>query len=149
MPRGRPLGSKNKSKHIEPRAEPIILVNRNLKDLKREIRELRKVKLQCKSGSKERIDLHRKIKDLKKQLKILKEGSFISQENITPLQYIPKEKTQEVEIVKENYPDNNGCSYFGYCKKINKDNIINNTCYNPLYILEKLESKCSQLKREG
>jgi len=37
-------------------------------DIKKEIRSLKKLKLQCRAGSKERIDLHRKISDLKKQL---------------------------------------------------------------------------------
>jgi hypothetical protein len=38
------------------------------KEIKAEIRRLRKVKLQCKAGTKERLELGRKIKDLKKQL---------------------------------------------------------------------------------
>ena len=38
------------------------------KEIKAEIRRLRKVKLQCKAGTKERLDLEHKIKDLKKQL---------------------------------------------------------------------------------
>jgi predicted transcriptional regulator len=38
------------------------------KEIKAEIRRLRKIKLQCKAGSVERLDLGRKIKDLKKQL---------------------------------------------------------------------------------
>jgi hypothetical protein len=46
----------------------------NVKDLKQEIRKLRKLKLQCRAGSKERIELHRKIKDLKQQLKTIKEN---------------------------------------------------------------------------
>ena len=38
------------------------------KDIKRDIRKLKKIKLACRSGSNERIILHRKIKELKKQL---------------------------------------------------------------------------------
>lgn len=38
------------------------------KEIKKEIRQLKKLKLACQPGSKERIDLHRKIKDLKRQL---------------------------------------------------------------------------------
>jgi len=40
----------------------------NEKELKRQIRKLRKLKLQMKSGSKDRIELHRKIKELKNKL---------------------------------------------------------------------------------
>jgi predicted transcriptional regulator len=38
------------------------------KEIKQEIRKLKKLKLQCRPGSKERIDLHRQIKDLKNKL---------------------------------------------------------------------------------
>jgi hypothetical protein len=38
------------------------------KEIKAEIRRLRKLKLQCRPGTAERLDLGRKIKDLKKQL---------------------------------------------------------------------------------
>jgi hypothetical protein len=37
------------------------------KEIKAEIRRLRKLKLQCRPGSAERLDLEHKIKDLKKQ----------------------------------------------------------------------------------
>jgi hypothetical protein len=37
-------------------------------EIKKEIKQLRKLKLQCKVGSKERIDLHRQIKDLKNKM---------------------------------------------------------------------------------
>ena len=40
----------------------------NIKDIKAEIRRLRKLKLQCRPGSVERLDLEHKIKRLKKQL---------------------------------------------------------------------------------
>lgn len=39
----------------------------NNKDVKREIRKLRKLKLACRAGSEERIALHRQIKELKKR----------------------------------------------------------------------------------
>ena len=40
----------------------------NPKDLKQEIRQLRRLKLKCKPGTKERIDLYRQIKGLQRQL---------------------------------------------------------------------------------
>ena len=40
----------------------------NLKEIKKEIRQLKKLKLQCQPGSAERLDLGHKIKDLKRQL---------------------------------------------------------------------------------
>ena len=40
----------------------------DLKEIKQEIRRFRKLKLQCRPGSAERIDLEHKIKDLKRQL---------------------------------------------------------------------------------
>jgi len=40
----------------------------NIKDIKAEIRRLRKLKLQCRPGSVERLDLEHKIKGFKKQL---------------------------------------------------------------------------------
>lgn len=41
-----------------------------IKELKHEIKELKKLKLQLRPGSKERIEIHRKIKELKKELSI-------------------------------------------------------------------------------
>lgn len=38
------------------------------KEIKREIRRFRKLKLKCRPGTEERLDLEHKIKDLKKQL---------------------------------------------------------------------------------
>ena len=40
----------------------------NPKEIKAEIRQLRKLKLQCRPGTAERLDLEHKIKDLKRQL---------------------------------------------------------------------------------
>jgi len=40
----------------------------NLNDIKKEIKQLHKLKLQCKAGGKERIALHRQIKALQGQL---------------------------------------------------------------------------------
>jgi hypothetical protein len=45
----------------------------NLNDIKKEIKQLHKLKLQCKAGSKERIALHRKIKTLQGQLEAKRE----------------------------------------------------------------------------
>lgn len=64
---GRKKGSKNKPKVIPVEPEPEVVISGNLKDIKKEIRALRKLKLQCKPGSKERIELHRRIKELKEQ----------------------------------------------------------------------------------
>ncbi|MFH0806023.1 MAG: hypothetical protein V1901_04060 [Patescibacteria group bacterium] len=75
----------------------------NIKDLKRELRELKKIKKECRSGTKERIELHHKIKLLKEQLlkipeeiktpidtKIYKKiyyTGFISRDTIEKLKY--------------------------------------------------------------
>ena len=40
----------------------------NLNDIKKEIKQFRKLKLQCRAGSNERVTLHRKIKALQEQL---------------------------------------------------------------------------------
>ena len=74
MCRGRPLGSKNKpkinSEELEIKKESNLSDNLfgNSKDIKKEIRSLKKLKLQCRPGTAERIDLEHKIKDLKKQI---------------------------------------------------------------------------------
>jgi hypothetical protein len=115
----------------------------NLKNLKREIRELRKLKLKCRAGTKERLFLHRKLIELKKQLKELKTTTVTSSD--AKLDFKPKTIVKEEVTQTEKYKDDNGCSYFGYCKKINVESLINHTCYNTKYILDKLEGKCSQL----
>jgi len=61
----RPKGSKNKPKVTQEIDTPTVS---NLRDIKKEIRALRKLKLQCKPGSAERIELHHKIKELKGQV---------------------------------------------------------------------------------
>jgi len=69
MARGRPIGSKNKSK-LSDEALEIKKGNTlitNPKELKKEIRALRKLKLQCRAGTPERIELEHRIKALKKQ----------------------------------------------------------------------------------
>jgi len=124
--------------------EQVNISSGSLKDLKRQIRALKKLKLQMKSGSKDRIDTHRKIQALKKQLNNLPK----TQE--TETKYEPKERKQPEPLVVagEKYPDNNGCSYFSICKGLNskKENV---TCHNPIYFMEKLNRKCSELKSEG
>lgn len=45
----------------------------NEKQIKQEIRALKRVKLACRSGSEERIKLHRQIKELKEKLTYIKE----------------------------------------------------------------------------
>lgn len=67
--RGRPKGSKNKSK-LNDEALEIKQGNTlfsNTKEIKKEIRALRKLKLQCRAGTSERLELEHKIKALKKQ----------------------------------------------------------------------------------
>ena len=71
---GRKKGGKNKStlkeEALEIKKDTKVSVNlfSNEKDIKREIRKLKKIKLLCRAGSKERIVLHRQIKDLKNKL---------------------------------------------------------------------------------
>ena len=68
----------------------------------------------------------------------------LKKENEQPVE----EKKQEViaNIWKsEALPDYNGCSYFGWCKQVNKEGLINRQCQNPIYYMDKLERKCSQL----
>jgi hypothetical protein len=62
MARGRPKGSKNKSKEIKETSSEI-------KRIKKEIKDLRAEKLRLPSGSEKRIELHREIKRLKQLLK--------------------------------------------------------------------------------
>jgi hypothetical protein len=140
--RGRPKKPRIEDKLVIPRDNELLpILFGNVKELKREIRRFKKLKLACRSGTPERIELHRKIKELKKQLEELKKRP---QENLTPLTFVKKERPIE-PIIEENYPDNNGCNCFGYCKRINNNEIINRTCYNPKYFIEKLERKCEQL----
>jgi len=78
MPRGRPKGSKNKPKlqddelAIKKDNPVLVTLFGNEKEIKKEIRRLKKVKLQCRAGSKERIELHRQIKKLKDDLREIK-----------------------------------------------------------------------------
>ena len=71
---GRKKGSKNKStlkdEALAIKKDTQVSENSfgNEKDIKREIRKLKKIKLLCRAGSKERIDLHRQIKDFKNKL---------------------------------------------------------------------------------
>ena len=150
--RGRGRPRKIKEVISEPRPEPVNISSGNIKDIKRQIRELKKLKLQMKPGSKDRIKTHRHIKELKKQLAGIKE----TKENLAvvenPLSVFPKlmqRPKAEPIIALENCPDSNGCSYFGYCKAINKNGLINRTCYNPGYIIGKLDKKCNQLISKG
>lgn len=52
------------------------------KEIKSQIRELKKVKKQCRAGTPERIQLHRKILDLKRQLEEIKRNKAITLETI-------------------------------------------------------------------
>jgi hypothetical protein len=70
---GRTKGSKNKPKVnneelvIKEDNTLLPVLFGNVKDLKKEIRQLRKLKLQCRPGTTERLELEHKIKSLKKQ----------------------------------------------------------------------------------
>lgn len=69
----------------------------NEKQIKQQIRMLRKLKLSCRSGSKERIDLHRKIKALKEKL----EYSKIKDAEKTPIiEQILKFKPYKTNLYK-------------------------------------------------
>jgi uncharacterized protein with von Willebrand factor type A (vWA) domain len=63
--RGRPKGSKGKTK-IQQRTEQAVPLD--LKEVKRQIRMLRKIKKNTHKGSDDRHDLCRKIRELQKQL---------------------------------------------------------------------------------
>jgi hypothetical protein len=146
MPRGRPKGSKNKPKNIEPKVEPIILSSGNIKDLKRQIRELKKLKLQMRGGSAERIKAHRQIKELKKQLEILNQNRENQAEqgniDLTPKK---SESILTEQEKQEKHIDDNGCIYFNLCKKIMTTQGQNKTCFNPGYFLGKLNRGCKQV----
>ena len=58
----------------------------------------------------------------------------------------PQKEVNKEEIIK--HPDDNGCSYFNWCKKININGLVNRTCYNPQCYLGPLEEKCKQLARK-
>jgi len=66
--------------------------------------------------------------------------------NETPVTEQSQEEVKKEEIIK--HPDDNGCSYFNWCKKINHDSLVNRTCYNTVYYLGPLEEKCKQLARK-
>jgi len=68
MARGRPKGSKNKVKIIRQDEKAVPL---DIREVKRTLRMLRKIKKDTRKGSEERHDLCRKIRELRKQLKPL------------------------------------------------------------------------------
>jgi len=59
----------------------------NIKEIKLEINRLRRLKLKCRSGSKERIELHRQIKGLQSQLE---QGNEINKDKEPLIQEILK-----------------------------------------------------------
>jgi len=67
-------------------------------EIKREIRQLKKLKLKCRAGTKERINLGRQIKDLKKQLP---DNTTIEPEKIEIIAEILK--TEKISIFDEQY----------------------------------------------
>jgi hypothetical protein len=64
------------------------------------------------------------------------------------LTFIKKETVVTESIKKEKYVDDNGCLYFSICKNINAKK-ENKTCYNPNYFMDKLDRKCSELKKKA
>jgi len=79
-----------------PRKNTIIKtkeITGNKKDIKQEIKRLKKLKLQCRAGDKQRILLHRQIKELKEKLNTI-------QVNITP------EKTELINKILSKKPLN-------------------------------------------
>lgn len=69
----RPKGSRNKKiltkRNLTIKKDtPLIKLLGSEKEIKKEIRKFKKLKRQCRAGTKERIDLHRRIKALKRDL---------------------------------------------------------------------------------
>lgn len=89
MNRGRPKGSKNKPKEIKK-------TSLEIKRIKKEIKDLKAKKLSLPSGSRERIELHRKIKETKvlltqkKEIKTQKENLYNNPEKDKLIQEIKK-----------------------------------------------------------
>jgi len=79
--RGRPKGSTKKPKVAEPVKE-FSIVGLNAKEIKRQIRALKKLKLQCRASTPERIELYRKIKVLKEQLAEVKKKTVHTAETV-------------------------------------------------------------------
>jgi len=67
------------------------------KQIKQQIRKLKKIKLACRSGSKERIKLHRQIKELKEKLTYTKE---IDQEKTSIIKEILTFKPYKINLYK-------------------------------------------------
>jgi hypothetical protein len=149
--RGRGRPRKNEIERISNNEadKKISISSGSIKDLKRQIRTLKKLKLACRAGSKERIELHRKIKEMKGQLLVLKQNTMVKQKSILKINIEkidrPSKPILTEEELQEKYPDDNGCSYFHYCKKINQGK-VNNICFNPKYFIDKLERNCGQIK---
>ena len=70
----------------------------NLKDIKKEIRRLKKIKLQCRAGTKERITLHRQIQELKSQLAERKVGNDGKEAIIKEIKSLEPSYLKSVEI---------------------------------------------------
>jgi len=104
-PRKNPVGEESVKVII---GEKISVVNSpspiytNIKNLKREIRQLKKLKLQCRAGSSERIKLHHKIKGMKIQLAELKKQKNIAP--IEPIKEIDTKKYNKINFTGELSP---------------------------------------------
>ena len=97
---GRKKGSKNKKTIEQAQQKEEIISFVPVKDLKREIRELRKLKNKMQPNSKERVELHRKIKDLKAQLVERKE---VNKEKEDIIIEILKLKPQYINDINIDY----------------------------------------------
>jgi phosphate starvation-inducible protein PhoH len=148
--RGRPKKVTTEYNLVIPKEakSTLIALFGNIKDLKREIRRLRKIKLACRAGSKERIELHRKIKELKHQLKNWQDQKDTQVEQKIEIKI--KDKSIHTSLLteeeaKEKHSNDNGCMFFNICKKEKDIKGINVTCFNPKYYIEKIDRKCTQL----
>ena len=97
---GRHKGSKNKKTLQKEQQKEVIIYSISVRDLKKRIRELRKVKLSLRAGDKQRIELHRQIKDLKVQLTERKE---VNKEKEDIIVEILKLKPQYIKDIHVDY----------------------------------------------
>lgn len=145
--RGRPRKIKQLDNELEIKKDntlPPILFG-NVKDIKKQIREMRRIKLDMRAGTVERVELHRKIKELKNQLKTLQEQKQSGQDIEIKIKTTKTEPILSEEEKNTKYSNDNGCMYFNYCKKLRDVQGKNDVCYHPKYCIEKLDRKCSQL----
>jgi len=147
MSRGRPKGSKNKKKIDIVGEDQQLLPAPTLfcgttKQLKQEIRELKKLKLQCQAGSPERIKLHRQLQSLKKQLQSAPVASLQEQSQLSMPIEKPVREREEIHFEALSDGVTAGCIYENYCQREIALTGINKACQNPLHCINKLAGKC-------